>query len=137
MYIYISSLSTLYTRTSKYVTTDEEHQKSIFAGICITIWYFMLQIKSFKIWSKIIERCLIKSNCFPICYDFFLVCFHEKFNFTKFFESFKVKNLPGWELKRRIHPWRRCTCSLRIWTSRSLWGGWPRCIRKVRHDIVF
>ena len=103
----------------------------------LLVYVSQLGISCFKIWSKIIERCLVKLNCFPICYDFFLVCFHEKFDFKKFFESFKVKNLPGWELKRRIHPWRRCTCSLRIWTSRSLWGGWPRCIRKVRHDIVF
>ena len=28
-------------------------------------------VSSFKIWSKIIERCLVKLNCFPICYDFF------------------------------------------------------------------
>ena len=93
MYIctYISSLSTLYTRTSKYVTTDEEHQKSIFAGICITIWYFMLQIKSFKIWSKIIERCLIKSNCFPICYDFFWFVFTKNSISRNFLNPLKSK----------------------------------------------
>ena len=37
----------------------------------LLVYVSQLGISCFKIWSKIIERCLVKLNCFPICYDFF------------------------------------------------------------------